>query len=80
MAAVKGVHPAPSRIGVGSASVVDRAMANKNASPSKDTGIVIEGICLAACWPHYSGVKINEVSVVAGKTLGIIDAMGVVAD
>ena len=56
------------------------AMADQGASPGEGAGIGEEGIGLAAYWPHHSGVKIDQVGVVAGKMLVVVDAMGIVAD
>ena len=53
---------------------------NEGASPSKGPGIGKAGIGLATHWPHHRGVKIDEVCVIAGEMLIVIDAMGIVAD
>ena len=59
---------------------MSNAMTNQCASSGEGPGIGKDGIGLAAYRSCHRGIKINQVGVVTGKMLVVIDTMGIMAD
>ena len=59
---------------------MSNAMTNQSATSFEGAGIGKDGIGLTTFCPHLSGVKIDEVSVIAGNMFIVIDTMRVMAD